>query len=173
MITKFEAVGIFSSVALMAIALFLLRLDSTIESVATVSQSQTASVVVVDDEKNRSEALYDSLSDTQAGGKLVVDDVKVGTGAEAQTGDTVRVHYIGRLSNGQEFDNSNKRGEPFEFTLGEGDVIAGWDQGVVGMKVGGERILVVPPSLGYGARNVGPIPANATLIFAVELVEVL
>jgi len=171
MITKFEAIGLFASVALMAVALFLLRLDTTADSVASVAGSQVASVVVVNEETSRTQALTASLTEAD-GDRLIVDDIVFGTGVEAAVGDTVVVHYIGRLSNGQEFDNSNKRGEPFTFTLGDGEVIAGWEQGVAGMKVGGERILVIPPTLGYGERNVGPIPANSTLIFALELIAI-
>jgi FKBP-type peptidyl-prolyl cis-trans isomerase len=80
---------------------------------------------------------------------------------------------VGRLENGQEFDNSKKRGVPFEFTLGEGMVIAGWEEGLLGMREGGERTLVIPPQFGYGSQAIGPIPANATLLFAIELVEVI
>ena len=103
---------------------------------------------------------------------LVVQDVLVGTGEEAVPGEKVDVHYVGRLQNGQVFDSSRERGQPFSFTLGAGDVIRGWDQGLVGMKVGGKRVLVIPPSLGYGAQGIGPIPPNATLIFEVELLSV-
>src|SRR3989344_2216420 len=104
--------------------------------------------------------------------QLVVQDVVVGTGAEAAVGQQLQVHYIGRLQTGQIFDSSRERGQPFVFTLGAGDVIRGWDQGLIGMKVGGKRVLVIPPSLGYGAQGIGPIPPNATLIFEVELLGV-
>jgi len=103
---------------------------------------------------------------------LVVQDVVVGTGEEATPGVKVDVHYVGRLESGQVFDSSRERGQPFSFMLGAGDVIRGWDQGLVGMKVGGKRVLVIPPSLGYGAQGIGPIPPNATLIFEVELLAV-
>ena len=104
--------------------------------------------------------------------QLVVQDVVVGTGAEAAVGQQLQVHYIGRLQTGQIFDSSRERGQPFVFTLGAGDVIRGWDQGLIGMKVGGKRVLVIPPSLGYGERGIGPIPPNATLVFEVELLGV-
>jgi len=104
---------------------------------------------------------------------LGVVDVKVGTGPEAKAGDKVKVHYTGTLTNGTEFDSSRKRNQPFEFVLGQGRVIKGWDQGVAGMKVGGKRKLTIPPGLGYGARGAGgTIPPNATLLFDVELVEI-
>jgi len=102
---------------------------------------------------------------------LVVQDEVVGTGAEARTGDMVSVHYTGKLQNGTVFDTSVGK-SPIEFTLGGGYVIPGWDQGLVGMKVGGKRLLIIPPSLGYGGQDYGPIPANSTLIFEVELVKV-
>jgi len=105
--------------------------------------------------------------------KLETKDLVVGKGAEAKTGDHVKVHYVGTLTNGSEFDSSKKHGKPFEFDLGGGNVIKGWDQGVVGMKVGGKRKLTVPPSLGYGARGFPPvIPPSSTLLFEVELLEV-
>jgi FKBP-type peptidyl-prolyl cis-trans isomerase len=105
--------------------------------------------------------------------KLEIKDLQVGKGAEAKTGDTVSVHYVGTLPDGKEFDQSKKRGKPFDFQLGAGQVIKGWDEGVKGMKVGGKRKLVIPPGMGYGARGVpGAIPPNSNLIFEVELLEV-
>lgn len=109
---------------------------------------------------------------TSASG-LQYKDVSTGTGAEAQAGNTVSVHYTGWLTDGTKFDSSLDRGQPFSFNLGSGGVIAGWDEGVAGMKVGGTRILVIPPELGYGASGAGGvIPPNATLIFQVELLDV-
>jgi len=100
-------------------------------------------------------------------------DIKVGTGAVAGASKRVKVHYTGWLLNGKEFDSSLDAGEPIEFELGTGQVIKGWDQGIVGMKVGGKRQLRIPPELGYGARGAGSsIPPNSTLIFDVELVGV-
>lgn len=103
---------------------------------------------------------------------LMITDTKVGEGAVAVPGMTVSVSYVGRLENGQVFDASaNHGGQPFTFVLGAGQVIAGWEQGIAGMKVGGTRTLVIPAELGYGPRAVGAIPANSTLIFDVELVD--
>ncbi len=100
-------------------------------------------------------------------------DIVVGTGATAAPGNTVKVHYSGFLTSGEKFDSSRDRGEPFSFPLGAGQVIKGWDEGVAGMKVGGQRQLRIPPQLGYGAAGAGgAIPPNATLIFDVELLEV-
>jgi FKBP-type peptidyl-prolyl cis-trans isomerase len=105
--------------------------------------------------------------------ELEITDEVVGTGTEAVAGKTVGVHYTGWLVDGTKFDSSKDRGRPFSFTLGRGQVIAGWDQGVAGMKVGGKRKLVIPPHLGYGASGAGGvIPPDATLTFDVELLSV-
>ena len=105
--------------------------------------------------------------------KLISEDLVVGTGAAAATGQKVTVHYTGWLTNGTKFDSSKDRGDPFVFPLGKGQVIKGWDQGVQGMKVGGKRKLTIPPEMGYGSRGAGGvIPPNATLIFEVELLGV-
>lgn len=104
---------------------------------------------------------------------LKYTDQVVGTGTTAVTGKTVSVHYTGWLTNGQKFDSSVDRGQPFSFPLGAGRVIKGWDEGVQGMKVGGKRKLTIPSELGYGTRGAGGvIPPNATLIFDVELLGV-
>ena len=103
---------------------------------------------------------------------LQVNDLTVGPGATAEAGDTITVDYVGALTDGTVFDASQNHGQSFTFTLGAGQVIAGWDQGLVGMKEGGQRILVIPASLGYGAQAVGSIPANSTLIFQVQLDKV-
>jgi FKBP-type peptidyl-prolyl cis-trans isomerase len=101
-------------------------------------------------------------------------DIKKGTGAEAKSGKTVKVHYTGWLTDGKKFDSSVDRHEPFEFSLGAHQVIAGWDEGVSGMKVGGRRQLHIPAKLGYGATGTpgGPIPPNADLVFDVALIDV-
>lgn len=112
--------------------------------------------------------------------QLVITDTKLGDGAEAVAGHDVSVHYTGWLydaaapdHHGRKFDSSRDRGQPFSFPLGAGHVIRGWDQGVAGMKVGGQRTLVIPPEMGYGARGAGGvIPPNATLVFDVELLDV-
>ncbi len=110
---------------------------------------------------------------TAAATELKIEDVKAGTGAEAVAGKLVSVHYTGTLTDGKKFDSSVDKGEPFRFTLGAGQVIQGWEKGILGMKVGGKRKLTIPPSLGYGDREIpGAIPANSTLLFDVELVAV-
>ena len=117
---------------------------------------------------------------TAPGGKMVTnpsglkyEDIKVGTGAAAVKGKRVSVHYTGKLADGKKFDSSKDRGEPFSFKLGAGEVIRGWDDGFEGMKVGGHRKLIIPPSLGYGSRGVGGvILLNSELHFDVELLGV-
>ena len=102
--------------------------------------------------------------------ELIIEDIRPGTGDEAKAGKTVSVHYVGTLTDGSKFDSSRDRGKLFEFKLGAGQVIKGWDQGVAGMKIGGLRKLTIPAHLGYGARGAGAvIPPNATLVFEVEL----
>src|SRR5579862_1109911 len=105
---------------------------------------------------------------------LVYWDIRVGNGEVAKEGNRVRVHYTGWLTNGKKFDSSVDAGKPFDFTIGNGEVIKGWEEGVAGMRVGGKRQLRIPPSLGYGAEGTpgGPIPPNANLIFDVELLKV-
>jgi len=107
---------------------------------------------------------------TDSGLKYV--DMKVGDGESPQAGQLVTVHYTGWLEDGTKFDSSVDKNRPFEFTIGAGGVIKGWDEGVMTMKVGGKRKLTIPPELGYGARGIGPIPPNSTLIFEVELLTI-
>lgn len=103
---------------------------------------------------------------------LGIEDITEGEGEESVAGDTLSVHYVGTLEDGTQFDSSRDRGEPFEFTLGQGQVIQGWDQGMQGMKVGGTRKLTIPAELGYGETGQGDIPPNATLTFEVELLAI-
>ncbi len=105
--------------------------------------------------------------------ELIIEELTVGDGATAAAGQSVSVHYTGWLTDGTKFDSSVDRNDPFEFNLGQGQVIAGWDQGVAGMQIGGKRKLTIPPEMGYGSRGAGGvIPPNATLVFEVELLGV-
>ena len=138
---------------------------------AAVALTITAAITPL----GRSDAATDKVIEMPSG--LKYTDTETGDGATAVAGKKVSVHYTGWLSNngakGAKFDSSVDRGQPFQFTLGAHQVIAGWDEGVAGMKVGGKRTLIIPPELGYGARGAGgAIPANATLIFDVELLGV-
>jgi len=175
MINKYEAVGVFVCVGLMALALFLLRMDGAGGALSSVdSNTQTASIVVVDNSSKQAlaESLVQSMSSSGKLNNMIIDDVVIGEGREVVSGDDISVHYIGTLQSGEQFDNSYVRGTPFSFNVGAGKVIKGWDQGVVGMKVGGQRILVIPSDLAYGKNGMGPIPPNATLVFSIELLEI-
>lgn len=121
----------------------------------------------------------DPGSDTSETGNMVTmasglqyEDLVVGTGPAAQTGDSVSVHYTGWLEDGTKFDSSLDRGTPFDFILGTGRVIQGWDEGVAGMQVGGKRKLIIPPDLAYGPQDYGPIPGGSTLTFEIELLSI-
>ena len=104
---------------------------------------------------------------------LVIEDIKIGDGQEVEKFNIVTVNYTGLLENGTKFDSSLNPGRtPFRFTVGAGQVIKGWDEGLMGMKVGGKRKLIIPPELGYGSRDNGPIPANSTLIFEIDLLGI-
>lgn len=182
MFNKFELIGGIVSIGFMAVALYLVQTKVMINDAA--EQAQTAQVgavenqgiVIVQPGENINQAranAYLAAADNSGNiERMVIDDVKLGTGEQIQKGDTVAVHYVGKLQNGQEFDNSRSRGEPFVFKVGSGMVIQGWDEGVIGMQPGGERILVIPPDMAYGEQGIGPIPGNATLIFSIELVEI-
>lgn len=130
-----------------------------------------------DDTQKTSEAVQDepvSMAATKTSDTLKIEDVKVGSGPEAKSGQTVTVNYRGTLvANGKQFDSSYDRNEPFSFKLGAGQVIEGWDKGLTGMKVGGKRVLVIPPEQAYGSEGYPPvIPQNAALKFEVELLGV-
>lgn len=145
------------------------------ETASTQQQATSTSTAAVNGKATTSSATstkntMQNISKTQG---LEIYDEVVGTGAEAKAGQNIQAHYVGTLVNGTKFDSSVDRGQPFEFTLGVGQVIQGWDVGIQGMKVGGKRKLVISPELGYGSRGAGGlIPPNATLIFEVQLVAV-
>ena len=173
-INKIEAVGVAVSIMAMVLLLWILQFEDTSEVLSTALNDEQAALVVNSEggDAALAEAIDEGSSASGRIERLIIDDIVFGQGEEVTVGDQATVHYIGTLQNGQQFDNSYVRGEPFTFTLGEGRVIPGWEEGVKGMKVGGQRVLVVPSELAYGSKGAGPIPANATLVFAIELLEI-
>ena len=176
-IHKYEVIGIGLSIGAMALALFLMRFDGTLDAGNILARSaeqndQSASVIL---SENGVEGAPDAISDALVGNrvdKLVVTDVQIGEGEEVKEGDTVTVNYIGTLQNGQEFDSSYKKGTSFSFKVGDDKVIEGWNKGMIGMKAGGQRIIIIPSDMAYGSEGYGPIPGNATVVYAIELLEV-
>lgn len=167
---SFEFYAVLGSFAIIGVAIFLLQVSLSDVFTTEGATPATAAVAlsVVDDSYEPSVELEVPIKQQT----MKINEIKLGAGMEAQNGNTVSVHYVGRLEDGSEFDNSQKRGAPIEFVLGAGQVIAGWEEGILGMKVGGERTLVIPPDKAYGEAGIGPIPPNATLTFTVELVAV-
>jgi FKBP-type peptidyl-prolyl cis-trans isomerase len=180
MINKQEAVGIFVCVAVLALMLAFWRFGGSLSLEALnvfannpAMNEQGAVVIGSQDEEDRRAAIEFSASADGTLERLIIEDVKVGGGDRvAAKGDTLVVDYIGTTQAGVQFDSSYVRGEPFEFTIGEGRVIEGWEKGTIGMRVGGERILVIPSSMAYGNRQVGPIPPNSPLVFSIKLLEI-
>ena len=152
-------------------AYFIMNQKTNPKSIETTSDDTFKPVTPATDQITPTTAPAVINSQTLPDG-LKIEDESIGTGAEVRSGDTVSINYLGTLENGQKFDSSYDRGSPFETQIGVGQVIKGWDEGVVGMKVGGKRRLTIPASLGYGAQAVGSIPANSTLIFEVELMAI-
>ncbi len=158
-------------------AILLLAVVGLIVYFALENEGRSKDLNVKPEEKQ--EKLVNELKELKGGNKEInmnkdfkIEDLRVGTGAEAKAGQTVTVNYSGTLTNGQKFDSSYDRGTPFTFVLGVGQVIQGWDEGFAGMKVGGKRKLTIPAEMGYGNRAIGSIPANSTLIFEVEMLDV-
>lgn len=150
-----------------AIAVLVLVVVSLLYSMFQNNQQQNTIPV------NITPAVSEPVTKGETVTELKIEDEKVGTGAAAVSGKKVTVNYLGTLENGKKFDSSYDRKTPFTFSLGEGAVIKGWDEGIVGMKVGGKRKLTIPSKLGYGERGAGSdIPPNSTLIFEVELLKV-
>ncbi len=143
-------------------------IDNSVISTSTTALDISNSSTTLNKSSQTTKNMTQTLSDG-----LIITDETVGTGTEAKKGDTVTVNYTGTFTDGKKFDSSLDAGRtPFSFTLGAGQVIAGWDEGVAGMKVGGKRKLVIPSSLGYGSSDYGPIPGGSTLVFEVELLGV-
>ena len=146
----------------------------TIYPTNTPEPTQASSSAIINQpvQENQATPAANMGSITTTADGLQIQDLVVGTGQEVKSGDTVTVNYLGTLTNGTKFDSSYDRNQPFTTQIGVGQVIKGWDEGIVGMKVGGKRKLTVPPSLGYGSQNLGSIPPNSTLIFEVELLGI-
>ncbi len=180
----FISLGVFTICCVVALATQLRgseavasNLTTDVMNTATTVQStlvaQTASDLLPEDTTDEAPTtdMDENMTTTDTG--LAYEDLEVGTGAVPTQGQTVTVHYTGTLENGEKFDSSRDRNRPFSFTIGVGQVIKGWDEGVSTMRVGGRRKLVIPPDLGYGPRGAGGvIPPNSTLIFDVELIRV-
>ena len=171
-LSKSEAVGLLGAIIVIGITFVGTRFNPFVQvSVETETASEN---VELPDVKKQPAAAYEALKGAMNNHgtvtKLITEDILVGTGTVAKAGDTLSVHYTGMLQDGTQFDSSYTRGVPYTFELGSGAVIKGWDAGIVGMKVGGQRILVIPTDMAYGNRQVGPIAPNSTLIFSVELV---
>ena len=179
----FISLGVFTICCVVAIATQLRGSEAiasnltTDMTAATAAKStlvaQTASDLSPEEptEETNTDMADENMTTTDTG--LMYEDLEVGTGALPTPGQAVTVHYTGTLENGEKFDSSRDRNRPFSFTIGVGQVIKGWDEGVATMRVGGRRTLVIPPDLGYGPRGAGGvIPPNATLIFDVELIRV-
>jgi FKBP-type peptidyl-prolyl cis-trans isomerase len=179
MFNKFELIAGGISIGCMALALYLVQINTTglaLSGTSQVGQVATSDIIVVGEGPNvtqeRADALYEAVDTSGKLARMVIDDITKGIGDAVKSGDKVSVHYVGTLQDGTEFDNSKKRGTAFDFTVGGGQVIKGWDEGLVGMQVGGQRILVIPPDFAYGANGIGPIPGNATLVFSIELLTI-
>jgi peptidylprolyl isomerase len=164
--------GIATAIALVVVAAVFIFPEI---SPLTLLAPHTEQAAATSDFMNNQASTTTPMPSDTTNGQLQATDEVVGTGATAAAGDTVTVNYVGAFTNGTVFDASAKHQETmngFTFTLGAGQVIPGWDEGVVGMKVGGTRKLVVPPTLGYGANDYGPIPGNSTLVFEIQLLKV-
>ncbi len=140
--------------------------------IALVVLSTLTIFAVLGNTKQENKIDMNSQVITQDNG-LIIEEIEIGTGDIINSGDRASFHYVGTLEDGTKFDSSVDRNEPFPITVGVGEVIQGWDQGLTGMKIGGKRKLTIPPELAYGERGIGPIPPNATLIFDVEAIEKL
>ena len=166
---------VFAVVAVAGLGTYLLLNQKVGKSDLNLNQNQnpTPTNVIINTQPNQQTTNSASMNNyqTMPDGLKILDET-VGNGAEVKSGDTVTVNYLGTLENGTKFDSSYDRNQPFTTQIGVGRVIKGWDEGIVGMKVGGKRKLIIPPDLGYGAQDLGSIPPNSTLVFEVELLAV-
>lgn len=146
--------------------------ESKLATSATPAQTQTPTLQIIQTPQSTMQTGSQSANMITMPNGLQIQDEIVGQGQEVKSGDTVTVNYLGTLENGTKFDSSYDRNQPFTTQIGVGAVIKGWDEGIVGMKIGGKRKLIIPPALGYGAQTAGSIPPNSVLIFEVELVAI-
>lgn len=171
-LNKYETVGIFLSIFVMIAVLGAARLKAEIASVWNQKGTDEGVVESHDKSADFEQALLDAYDPTGELVKLVINDLRVGTGEEVEKGDTVVIHYMGETNTGERFVDSYRKDEPYTFTVGEGKMIEGIEKGILGMKVGGERVLVVPHTMAYGNHKVGVIPPRAVLVFTIELLEI-
>ena len=162
MFNKLEIAAAGLGIVIIVVAFILLQ-DRAQLTLATNTQSASVLEGTIASDNNNEMSVKNNL---------IVNDIKEGTGKPVETGNIVTVHYVGTFEDGQEFDASKRRGEPLTFKVGAGNVIRGWEEGLLGMKVGGERALIIPPELAYGERGIGPIPPNTTLKFNIELLAI-
>lgn len=155
-----EAIAVFAGIAVLTYLFF----SSQLMNLFQMENNNTASVGASGENG--------SVSDKSLATGFKVQDIVAGQGALAEPGDLVTAHYVGQLTSGKVFDSSRDRNTPIQFVLGSGQVIRGWDEGIMGMRVGGKRVLTIAPDYAYGDNDLGTIPANSTLVFEVELLDV-
>ncbi len=173
-LTESESIALVFALIVIAMTFFGLVGNPFAPRDSAVVESNAAPVTIDSrkDPEAAARALLAASDETGNVTELLIEDSKVGTGPEVKNGDTISVHYMGALKDGTRFDDSTLRGTPFTFTVGAGSVIEAWDKGVVGMREGGERVLVVPPSMAYGERGLGAVPPNTTTLFSITLLEI-
>ncbi len=174
--SKYEIVSMIAIFILFVVTVMVTQTQVNISNFASLTNldSQQASIGVLSREfvDGSGNIDFEGIHDRENITELIVDDIERGGGSAVKEGDIVNVHYIGRLSDGTQFDSSRDRGQQFRFQVGAGRVITGWEQGILGMREGGTRMLVIPSEMGYGNQSVGNIPPNSTLIFVIELLSI-
>jgi len=170
-LNRYEITGIVVSIAVMAAALWYINYEPSPEEESQAAGEREVTEVA-EGETELATALEEAATADGELTDLIVTDIAEGEGDVVEEGDTLVVEYIGATQDGVRFDSSYERGEQFIFEIGAGRVIEGWEEGLLGMRVGGQRVLVIPSDMGYGNRQVGEIPPNTNLVFAVELVEI-
>ena len=176
-LNRYEAIGIGGSVLIAVAVLAVVHINRSGWELPVTDPNLEADIVTVDatiadSEAALARAITEGSNSKGVVTKLIVQDMQVGTGRTVRVGDTVTLNYIGVIKNGAQFNSTYSTGIPYSFKVGASEVIEGWDKGIVGMQEGGKRILVIPSAMAYGNSSVGPIPPNATLIFALELLSI-